>query len=134
MNRINVSDKYTRFVDGLNSLVAKYYEIEAEEQFLKNDAQDIIDEINFLKNYPILDPSCRKAFRETNRIVALEEEHKKILWQLEQLEVEKAAIKDCYLEQSELVSIAKSKLPNYGFSDEDIEEMATVKRIRKIEN
>lgn len=134
MNRINVSDKYTRFVDGLNSLVAKYHEIEAEEIFLKKDAQNTLDEINFLKNYPLLNPSCRQKFRDKSRIVALEEEHKKILWQLEQLEVEKVAIKDCYLEQSELVSIAKNKLPNYGFSDEEIEEMATIKRIRKIEN
>lgn len=131
MNKINVSDKYIRFVDGLNSLVSKYHEIEVEESFLKKAAQDIIDEINFLKNYPILNPSCRQEFRDKSRIVALEEEHKRILWQLEQLEVEKEDINKCYLEQSKYVSIAKGKLPNYGFSDEDIEEMATIKRIKK---
>lgn len=131
MNKINVSDKYTRLVDGLNSLSSKYYELEAEEHFLKKDAQDAIDEINFLKNYPLFDSSCRKEFREKNRIVNLEEEYKRIVWQMEQLEVEKDSIMHSYLKMLEIVLIAKSKLPNYGFSNEDIEEMATIKRIRK---
>lgn len=131
MNKIVIGDKYTRLVEGLTSLSLKYNEAIVEEDFLTKTAHDIQEEITFLKEYPIFDPSCRTEFREKNRIANLEEEYDRIKWQMEQLEVEKEAIRNCYLEQLDLVSIVKGKLPNYGYTEEDIEEMSSVKRIKK---
>lgn len=130
MNKIIATNKYEYLVGGLNNLSTRHSKIQSELELLKKTASDTEELIFFLKNYPIFNPSCRQYFKNENEIASLEKELKQIRWQIEQYEVEKEELLDCYIKQLDTVLKAKTIVKNYGVSDEDIEEIP-IKRIKK---
>ena len=59
----------------------------------------------------------------------LDDSYKKDKWELEQLEIERDNLFDCYLKQLELVTSKRRELANATYQ----ERMSSIKRIRKIE-